>query len=69
MGLVREAMGQDPCPEGGEFLSEGEFRAKGNLNKLAEKFPGGIAWVCSQYPHAETIVTHDVPPDLSANSS
>lgn len=33
------ALGQDPRPEGGESLGDGEFRATGGLKKLAEKFP------------------------------
>ena len=33
------ALGQDPRPEGGESLADGESRAKAAVKKLAEKFP------------------------------
>ncbi|HBP90756.1 MAG TPA: histidine phosphatase family protein [Nitrospirales bacterium] len=39
MGLSRETMGQAPCPEGGESLSDREFRDKASLNTLVGKFP------------------------------
>ena len=69
------ALGQDPRPEGGESLSDGEFRAKGSLNKLVEKFPeksvvivshGDICAALLGYaantPMPKRYVTHDVPP-------
>lgn len=68
------ALGQDPRPEGGESLSDGEFRAKGSLNKLVEKFPeksvvivshGDICAALLGYaantPMPKRFVTHDVP--------
>ncbi|MDH4193152.1 MAG: phosphoglycerate mutase family protein [Nitrospirota bacterium] len=51
------------CPEGGESLSDGEFRATGVLKKLVEKFPGRIGVIVSHtdicaallgYPYAQT---------------
>ncbi|MBA3611330.1 MAG: histidine phosphatase family protein [Nitrospirales bacterium] len=41
------ALGQDPRPEGGESLSDGEIRAKGALNKLTESFPGNAVVIVS----------------------
>jgi broad specificity phosphatase PhoE len=34
------ALGNDPRPEGGESMSDGEIRARGALEKLAERFAG-----------------------------
>jgi len=68
------ALGQDPRPEGGESLSDGEFRAKGSLNKLAEKFLGKSIVIVSHgdicaallgyagnTPMPKRFVTHNVP--------
>jgi len=68
------ALEQDPRPEGGESLGDGEFRAKGGLEKLAEKFPeksvvivshGDICAAFLGYaantPMPKRNVTHDVP--------
>ncbi len=68
------ALGQDPRPEGGESLADGELRAKGRLNKLAENFPektvvivshGDICAALLGYaantPMPKRYVTHDVP--------
>lgn len=68
------ALGQDPRPEGGESLADGELRAKGGLKKLAEKFPeksvmivshGDICAALLGYaantPMPKRYVTHDVP--------
>lgn len=66
------ALGQDPRPAGGESLSDGEFCAKGSLNKLVEKFPeksvvihGDICAALLGYaantPMPKRYNTHDVP--------
>lgn len=68
------ALGQDPRPEGGESLADGESRAKAALKKLAEKFPeksvvivshGDICAALLGYaantPLPKRYVTHDVP--------
>jgi probable phosphoglycerate mutase len=41
------ALGKDPRPEGGESLSDGEIRARGALEMLAEKFAGKAVAIVS----------------------
>ena len=41
------ALGKDPRPEGGESLSDGEIRARGALEKLAEQFAGQAVAIVS----------------------
>lgn len=68
------ALGQDPRPEGGESLADGESRAKAAVKKLAEKFPeksvvivshGDICAALLGYaantPMPKRYVTHNVP--------
>lgn len=68
------ALGQDPRPEGGESLADGESRAKAAVKKLAEKFPeksvvivshGDICAALLGYaantPMPKRNVTHNVP--------
>jgi broad specificity phosphatase PhoE len=62
------ALGNDPRPEEGESMSDGEIRARSALEKLAERFAGKshrdrfpwrymrcIAWVCSEYPDTPSV--------------
>ena len=67
-------MGQDSRPEGGESLSDGAFRAKDRLNKLAEHIPGKAVEIVSHgeifaallgyaenTPMPKRTLTHHVP--------
>lgn len=69
------ALGQDPRPEGGESLSDGEIRAKGALKKLAERFPkmavvlvshgdmcAALLGHAENTPMSRRYATHNVPP-------
>ncbi|MEX2493621.1 MAG: histidine phosphatase family protein [Nitrospirales bacterium] len=40
-------LGNDPRPEGGESMSDGEIRARGALKKLAERFAGQAVAIVS----------------------
>ncbi len=68
------ALGQDPRPEEGESLSDGEFRARGSLNKLVGKFPeksvvivshgdicAALLGYAANIPMTKRYGNHDVP--------
>lgn len=68
------SLGQDPRPEGGESLADGELRAKGSLEKLAGNFPGKAIVIVSHgdicaallgyaenIPMSKRYASHNVP--------